>query len=71
MSGERWNNLLKVLKEILNKIKNSFRNGSNSRVSIIKFNYRARIIIEREKPEKINVDEIPFSSGWTNFNSAF
>jgi Mg-chelatase subunit ChlD len=40
-------------------------------VTIINFNDKARVIYERQKPNKINVEQITFSRGDTNFSEAF
>jgi hypothetical protein len=48
MMGEPWRNLLLVLKETLTKIKKISQKSESTKVSVINFHEKARIIYERQ-----------------------
>jgi hypothetical protein len=59
---------LDAVKYTLKKISG---NGQKTKVTIANFNEKARIIFERCEPNKINMNQISFTNGATNFANAF
>jgi uncharacterized protein YegL len=70
MSGSRWNNLLSSLRQTIEKIKTKDNGKNRLKISIIKFADTATLYCENLSPDQIN-QNIPFSSGGTNFDPPF
>jgi hypothetical protein len=68
MSGDRWTDLKKSLKETLGKISSMNR---DNKVSIINFSSIAQIAYENTPANSISVDVLNFSRGGTDFPKAF
>ena len=67
MSGSRWSDLIRALQENLNKIKPL----QNAFVTIINFACSARIIYERVPASSVNISNVTYGCGGTDFSSAF
>ena len=67
MVGDPWSELIKCVSDFFSNFEGDALSRQKSKVSVIRYDKEAKLVIDKQTPSKSLVSKIIFTNGGTNF----